>query len=167
MIIRMGPEKICRGLELALKKCEELLSDAETLISKGSGSLNNAVALIEYAIEEFGRAVCLREKLEKGSNEIEAELFKSHEYKYNKAWNVLPPELKTIYEGTFDVTHFEGTAFDVGKETISPRTRLDAIFVNYDKELEEWKVGVRADSETLKRVIEGIREKLKTFRIDV
>jgi AbiV family abortive infection protein len=161
MTIKIAVKKIREGMKLALEKCNEHLVAAETLISKES--LNDAVALIEFAIEEFGRAVALKEILKKSSNEVEEELFKNHEYKYNKAWSVLPEELKTIYEGTFDVAQFSKTDFDVGKETISPRTRLDAVFVDYDVKLEKWKTGVRADGETLKNVIEGLREGLKAF----
>jgi AbiV family abortive infection protein len=160
----MALEQMLDGIKLALEKCEEHLVDAEVLITRGS--LNNAVVLIEFAIEEFGRAVYLKKKFKEGSVDVEAKIFKDHEYKYNMAWYVLPEELKTIYEGTFDVSDFDATDFDVGRETISPKTRLDATFVNYDMISKKWRKGVRADSETLKSIIKAIREKLQSFRID-
>ena len=164
-------EKIREGIGHALRKSEEHLSNAELLISKNS--LCDAVALIEFSIEEFGRAVALREKLNAGSKDVERSLFSSHDYKYEKAWTVLPEELKTIYEGTFDTAvlgeatlgemALGETVSGVEKETISPRTRLDATFVNYDEHEKEWKVGVPAEKEKLEIIIKGIREHIRSF----
>jgi AbiV family abortive infection protein len=161
MTIKMTSDIIKEGMTLALRKSEEYLSDAELLISKGS--LNTAVVLIEFAIEEFGRAVALCEKLKTGSVEVERTLLKSHNLKYNKAWSVLPEDLKTIYEGTFDPAIFDPNIFDVGKETISPRTRLDATFVDYDESIKKWKDGIRADKYKLEAIIKGIREEIRSF----
>ena len=133
------------------------------MISKNN--LNDAVALIEFGIEEFGRAVALNEKLEAGSEDVELALFISHNYKYEKAWSVLPKGLKTIYERSYEGS-FDVTSFDVGtleKETISPRTRLDATFVNYDELNKEWKVGVQAQEEKLETVIKGIKKRIASF----
>jgi len=161
MDVRIPSKKIQEGIEYSLEKSAQHLTGAEACLSKGI--LDGAVALIEYAVEEFGRAVALREKLETGSEEVERELFSSHEYKYEKAWTVLPQELKTIYEGTFDVAVFDEAVFDVGKESISPRVRLDAIFVNYDETNDKWKIGIRADKHKLKRLIEGIKQCINDF----
>ena len=162
MSIKISLTKTREGIKLALEKCEEHLASAEILTTRDD--LSNAAALIEFAIEEFGRAVALIEKLKTGSEEIDRKLFTSHDYKYEKAWTVLSSDLKTVYEGTFDVSAFNKAYFDVGKETISPRTRLDATYVNYDEKNQEWKVGIRADKEKLRSIINGIRESIKNLR---
>jgi len=63
-------------------------------------SFEDAVILIRFAVEEFGKAVALRENLEKGNEQVEDDLFKNHPYKEAKASSVLPGDLKIIYEGT-------------------------------------------------------------------
>lgn len=47
------------------------------------------------------------------------------------------------------------------------RTGLDATFINYDVGHEKWKTGVQANSETLKRVIEGIRDGMHAFNQEI
>jgi AbiV family abortive infection protein len=156
MSFKMTRDKICEGMKLALKKCDDHLSSVEILISKGA--LDDAVVLIEFAIEEFGRAVWLSEKLKTGSTNVEKKLQFDHKFKYDKAWLVLPEGLKTIYLNSFDVTAFSGVEFDTGKETISPMTRLDATYVNYSEKTQQWKTGIRADAKKLLEIVEGIRK---------
>ena len=164
MSMRISLKKIREGVEHSLEKSTQHLEGAEACLSEDI--FDGAVALIEYSVEEFGRAVALREKLETGSEEVERKLFWSHEYKYNKAWTVLPNDLKIIYEGTFATAVLGDEAvFEVGKESISPRTRLDAIFVNYDESLDAWKTGIQANKQKLNRIIEGIRGYIVNFKI--
>lgn len=163
MSIRISLEKIREGIEHALRKSAQHLAGAQACISEDI--FDGAIALIEFAVEEFGRAVALREKLETGSEVVEKKLFESHVYKYNKAWTVLPSELKTVYEGSFDVTIFDPAIFDAGKESISPGTRLEAIFVGYNEVTGEWKTGIRANKQKLERLVEAIREHINNFKI--
>ena len=163
MTIRIKLEIIAKGISLALEKAEQHFSSAEALVSMDS--LDDAIILIEFGIEEFGRAVALREKLKQGSEEIEKDLLRSHKYKYDKAWSVLPQELKTIYQGNFDPAIFDPRIFDAGRETISPATRLDAGFVNYDPQSKEWKTGVRVETEKIQQIIEEFRKRIKKFSL--
>ena len=91
-------------------------------------------------------------------------MFTNHAYKYDKAWSVLPIEMKTIYEGSFSPLDFHPDEFDSRSETISPRTRLDATFVNYDKVTQEWNKGIQADPERLVSIIKKIREEIANFK---
>lgn len=109
MTMKIPLTKIEQGIKLALEKCDEHLASAEILASKGA--LSDAVVSLEFAIEEFGRAVALIEKHKLDSEDVEKKLFNDHDYKYNKAWTVLPASLKTIYEGTFDPTVFDPGGF--------------------------------------------------------
>lgn len=161
MTMKIPLAKIEQGIKLALAKCEEHLTSAEILASKSA--LGNAVESLEFAIEEFGRAVALIEKLKSGSEDVEKKLFNSHDYKYNKAWTVLPTRLKTIYEGSSDPAVFDPKIFDAGKETISPRTRLDATHVSYDEKAQEWTTGVRVDKDKIQQIVDQIRRSKATL----
>ena len=162
MTMRIPSEKIVEGIKVSLGKAKQHLLSAEVLVTKNF--LNNAAVLIEFAIEEFGRAVALREKLQAGSEDIERALFTNHHLKYEKAWSVLPHELKIIYEGTFSPLDFHPDDFDAGMETISPQTRLDATFVHFDEHTQEWKKGIQIDPEKLLIIIKEIRENVANFK---
>lgn len=162
MTVKIPSEKIAEGIKVSLEKTEEHLTGAEVLIE--NKNINNAVVLVEFAIEEFGRAVALREKLQERSEDVETYLFTNHAYKYDKAWSVLPIEMKTIYEGSFGPLDFHSDEPNTRRETISPRTRLDATFVNYDKVTNEWRKGIQADPERLASIITKIREEIANFK---
>jgi len=162
MTVKISSEKIAEGIKVSLDKTEEYLTGALVLIE--NKNIDNAVALVEFAIEEFGRAVALREKLQERTEDVETDLFTNHAYKYDKAWSVLPIEMKTIYEGSFSPLDFHPAESDAGREAISPRTRLDATFVNYDKVTQEWKKGIQADPEKLASIISKIREEIANFK---
>lgn len=68
MTIKIPLEKLRGGIQYSLKKSEEHLVRAGVLIERNL--LSGAVALIEFAIEEFGRAQAFREKLRKGSARV-------------------------------------------------------------------------------------------------
>ena len=167
--VKIPLEKIQEGIGISLRKCEEHLSGAEVLIEKDF--INDAVALIEFAIEEFGRAVYLRERLQMGSGTIEESLETSHQLKYDKAFSVLPKELKTIWEGFsyFPKEYWGGGYWGEGywggrKETISPRTRPNAIFTHFDETTQTWQSGIRADEEILRYIIDTLRGYIKNFK---
>jgi AbiV family abortive infection protein len=165
--MKISLSKIQEGIKLALEKCDEHLASAEILASRGA--LGSAVVSLEFAIEEFGRAIALIEKYKAGSEDVEKKLFIDHDYKYNKAWTdnkawtVLPTDLKTIYESSFDPAVFDPKIFDVSKETISPRTRLEATHVNYDEKTQKWKVGIRVDRERIQKIIAEINKSKATL----
>jgi AbiV family abortive infection protein len=137
------------------------LDDAELLISMQS--FEDAVILIQFAVEEFGKAVALRENLEKGNEQVEDDLFKNHLYKENKAWSVLPGDLKTIFEGTFSPQDFSPQDFETEKETISHKTRINATFVDWLAG--NWKTGVQAEPDKLLRLIKGLRNEIEDFHV--
>jgi len=149
------------GIILALRTSLQKLDDAELLISKES--FEDAVILIQFALEEFGKAVALREKLENGIEQVEDNLFRNHTYKENKAWSVLPSGLKTIYEGTFSPQDFSPQDFDTGKETISHQTRVNATFVDWVAG--NWTTGIQAESDKLLRLINGLKKEIDNFKM--
>ena len=59
MTVRIPSEKIAEGIRVSLEKTEEHLAGAKVLIE--NKNINNAIVLVEFAVEEFGRAVALRD----------------------------------------------------------------------------------------------------------
>ena len=62
-------EKIKEGVELSKQKCVDHLNSAELLASNKLAGV--AVINLEFAIEEFGRAVALNECLKNGSTIVD------------------------------------------------------------------------------------------------
>lgn len=162
MSIRIPLDKIKEGIEHSLNKSSQHLEGAEACIS--IGNLDAAVILLEFAIEEFGRAVVLRENYKASSGEVDSKLERDHNYKYDKAWTVLPPELKHITHGMFDPNFFDPRMFDTGRQ-ISHSARLEAAFVRYDKTFGKWRTAVQANERLVTRLIDGIRQQIKNFQI--
>ena len=136
--------------------------------------LDGAVILVGFAIEEFGRAVYLRERLQKGLETIEEAIERSHKLKYDKAFSVLPSELKTIWEktssGYWGGGYWAGSYWGGGywgestkKETISPETRLKPVYLHFDEKTQMWQRGILADKEKLQCIINEIKEYIVKF----
>lgn len=164
--------KIKEGIVISLQTAKKHLDSAELLIN--NNFLDNAVGPIEFAIEEFGRAVYLRERLQKGLETIEDVLEKSHWLKYDKAFSVLPKDLKTIWEdtifGAFPKGYWPNGYWPKGwwgegivKETISPLTRLNAIFTCFDEKTQTWQSGIKTDGKKLMAIVNEIREHIRLF----
>lgn len=160
--MRIRLEKIREGIGHALRKSAQHLVGAEACLS--IGSLDSAIGLTVFAIEEFGRAVVLRENLETGSEEVDKRINTNHDFKWNKAFTILPRKFKTIHTGGFDPKGFDPVAFDTEDESITHEIRMRAVYVDYDESNDEWITSTRVDKSFLKRAIEGIREHIKNFR---
>jgi len=162
---KISKAKIEEGIVISLHTAKKHLDAAELLIN--NNFLDNAVNSIEFAIEEFGRAVYLRERLDNGLETIEKALEKDHWLKYNKAFSVLSLELKTIWESTinlsFPTRYFPKGFLPTVKETISPYTRLNAIFTYYNEETQTWQSGVKTDGKKLMAIVNEIRDNILLF----
>jgi hypothetical protein len=174
---KIPKEKIEEGIQLSLKKSSEHLDGANALIEKNL--LDDSVAMIEFGIEEFGRAVILREMLNEGRETVKIRAWKNHDFKYKRAFLVLPLKTKTIWEqtvpymsamiagrrmGALSARNVLGYPHRKEMETISPEARINAIFIDYDEETQRWQNGVRANDDKLKLVIADIRENIATFK---
>jgi hypothetical protein len=167
--VKISQDKLRTGIALSLDNSLKHLDGVTALIEKDC--LDCAVILTWFAIEEFGRAVYLRERLQKGVNTIEETLERSHKLKYEKAFSVLPTELKTISKDIFG--GYWGKGYWGGgywgesakKETISPETRLKPIYLHFDEKTQQWERGIIADKEKLKQIVSKMKDCILKFDI--
>jgi AbiV family abortive infection protein len=181
---RIPIAKMQEGIDCSLKKSMEHLASAEVLICKKL--LNGSVALIEFAIEEFGRAVILREMLRNNTETIERRYWYNHDYKYNAAFRELPKELKTIWAkvipvGTATVGRAMMATATVGavgatigrsrysvnrrEEMISPEARCDAIFIDFNEVTQIWANGIKANGRKLESIMGKLRISIRDFKV--
>jgi len=166
--MKISRTKIEEGIKVSQEKSIRHLDAAEMLIY--NDFLDNAVASIEFAIEEFGRAVYLRERLHLGLETIEKSLETDHSLKYNKAFSILPTELKTIWQGftpfpkgTWHENYWPRGFWGGKKETISHSARLNAIFTRFDEKTQTWYSGINTDKRKLEDIVNKLKEYIRNF----
>lgn len=86
--------KMQEGISLCKANVSDFLKDARLIIAEKR--LNHAYVIVEFAIEELGKAVMLSEALKKSKSDpviVEGRVFTSHKDKDDKAWTVLDPQI--------------------------------------------------------------------------
>jgi AbiV family abortive infection protein len=151
--------KIQEGIDLCKSNVVDFLKDAKLIIAEKR--LNHAYVMVEFAIEEFGKAILLKEALEQNKSDpiiVKESVFKSHKQKDEKAWNVLDSKYKTIYdEGDFDDDGFDYKDF-VTDTKAGHETRLHCAFVDFC--YGNWYLGRNIKENLLNDLIKHIEDKL-------
>lgn len=161
--IDIPKDNIQQGIAISLDTAQRHLECSKFLVEKGFHQ--NAVEIIEHAIEEFGRAVYLRERLEKGLETISSYIQTKHDLKYNKAFTVLPPKLKIIWEFPTQLSEaYINTDLSLRyNEHITHKKREDVVFVKYNERTKQWQNGIMVDGKKLAAIIEEIRNCILEF----
>ncbi len=163
--IKISQHKLREGIAISLDNSLKHLDGVEALVEKDL--LDGAVILIGFAIEEFGRAVYLRERLQSGKETIEKSLQsgkKAHDLKYEKAFSMLPKKLETIWSRSSPLLYMMYFPFfPYQKEILSPSTRLKPIYLHFDEKTQTWQRGINADKEKLKWIVSEIKEHIVKF----
>lgn len=133
-------DRVEEGLSLCRRQISDLVDTARIILRGDTAGLylRFVYLLLQYAIEEFGKALMLKEEFLRNSSEtLRFDKWVSHEYKFNKAWDVLDKGLKVVHEGAFDTSAFDPAIFDTNVEA-SHRLRLEAGYVDYVERKGEW-----------------------------
>jgi hypothetical protein len=163
-LISIPKDKIQQGIAISLETAQRHLDCSKLLVEKGFHQ--NAVEIVEHAIEEFGRAVYLRKRLAEGLETISSDIETRHLLKYNEAFTVLPSNLKTIWEFPTQPSEAYINA-DLRfryNEQITPETRQDVVFIRYNERTNQWQNGLMVDGKKLATVIEEIRNYILEFK---
>jgi len=165
MQLQIKRKDIIEMIELCFMNVTQFLSDAE-LIHSQKPRFDHSVALIQFAIEELGKASILRKKLQETRDdviEVPDKLFGgrgSHEFKEKEAWTVLSPQLRILAEGSF------GSGFGSGFETedveLSHEERLRCLFVDFKDGV--IRLGVAVDSQKLEKIIESTKKEVERLK---
>lgn len=151
--------KMKEGIDLCKSNILDYLKDARLIMS--DGRLNHAYVSVQFAIEEFGKIVMLKDALMASTNDIvtvKGSVFTSHKGKSPNAWRILDQKFKTIFgEGDFDDEDFSHVSF-VTDTKASHDTRLDCAFVDFDEGI--WHIGRDIKQKLLEELINHIEENL-------
>ena len=190
--MKINRDKLNSGIEKCLQNVEELLG----IVQDNVGKYHNDsifLGLYSYAIEEYGKALWLKESLnqKKESYEINPKIFGgygSHEEKITRACGILARE---CYEANFGIritnsisqpTVFKdknhmisrpngstGTFEDVSSSPfkLDFEFRKDCFFIDWDRNSVDWKVRPSIVKPDINEIISKFREKIKETRMEI
>jgi AbiV family abortive infection protein len=158
---KLIPRKMMQeGIDKCKDNITNFLSDAELIMS--SGRLNHAYIMVEFAIEEFGKIMLIRDAFAKDPNDpfrIDGRVFGTHIGKSEKAWMYLNKKNKLLFD---EGVCFPNTLFERGcvieNTEANHDTRCKCAFVDFFSE--QWLLGCEIKEVYLKNLIVEIRDKL-------
>jgi len=147
-----------KGMEYCRMNSLSYLDDARMILDKGRSG--HAYLSVQLAIEELGKALILKEKMEKASKtpgmwhiEIKRMEWINHQHKTRKAWTLLNPKLKDLHKR---IPRLEGINTEA-----SHKTRLECAYVDFYEEPQLWGVGPVIDTPKLEALIANIEKILR------
>ena len=158
---RISPRAIIpEAIDLCKANITQFLKDAKLLID--NSTLSHAYISVQFAIEELGKILIIREKLAKDTSDPliikHEEAFKSHKGKTEKAIQFLGNEFSKIYDEGFWQDEFFEKGFFKQNTYANHETRCDCAFVDYYAS--RWRIGRDIKKDLLIKLIKRIEEKL-------
>ena len=182
----MSERSLKIGNKICIKTTERLLASSLTLL-ENSSNLDHALGLYTFALEEFGKAVLLKEIIDDKTNpkRVPKEIFGSgkrsaHNIKFKKAIQVLPEECVSILVGeSITIPSGKDTKQSLGKIkgtfTVTANTtgtflttvlmnfpvRMRCFYVDWDEKTEywhKWKANLQTDRDLLKNAINEFKK---------
>ena len=154
-------------IKLCFMNISQFLSDAK-LIHSQKPRFDHSIALVQFAVEELGKASILRKKLQETQDdviEVPAKLFGgrgSHQLKEKEAWIILSSELRVLAEAAFDPKFFDPRFFVTEDVELSHSERLRCLFAGFEDGTPT--LGAAVESEKLENLIEGIEKEVERLK---
>ncbi len=146
------------GIQLCKDNIADFLSDARNVLANGKPY--HAYILFEFALEEFGKIIMLKEARDDPNNKTNAaqvpeHVFTNHRGKCDKAIDVLGTDLKTLYNGIWAKGIWAPGIWGESEVEVGHNTRLKCAFVDYLNN--NWTIG---DNAITKSNLTSLIEKL-------
>jgi len=184
--ITMSETSLKIGNKICIKTTERLLASSLTLL-ENSSNLDHALGLYTFALEEFGKAVLLKEIIDDKTNpkQVPKEIFGSgkrsaHNIKFKKAIEILPKDCISIWVGeSITIPSGKDAKQSLGKIkgtfTVAANTtgtflttvlmnfavRMRCFYVDWDENSEywhKWKANLQTDRDSLKNAINEFKK---------
>jgi AbiV family abortive infection protein len=124
--------------------------------------LDQAAIVFSFAVEEFGKAVLLRDAYQTGADPVIVDGFYDHAAKLEGAGKYIPAENLLVSQSAFQQGAFQDDAYEVG-ESADLETRLSSLYVDWEN---GWRHGVHVDGELLQRNITAVRFRILDAKIE-
>jgi|SRR3990172_3830719 len=183
--------QLIEGIEYCFDKVARLLDNVETLIDnqKNFWESSHALGLYTFAIEEFGKALLLKDHYKKGDQNIHVPTWifskgrfpreiKSHDEKIKRAFNDLPEPCKKIMMGitidkpspnTTTIRLRGGGAISASGMTsglfmtdngVDFEVRMKCFYLDWNKDEEKWDYELTTAKEYLKDAVSCFKKEL-------
>jgi AbiV family abortive infection protein len=134
-----------KGIRLCKENIANFLSDARSILT--NGKTYHAYVSFEFALEEFGKIVMLKEALNDPNNltgiaQVDEIVFTSHRDKCDKAIKVLGKDFETLYDGIWVKGLWVPGIWYEAETEVGHNTRLKCAFVDYANN--DWTIGEKA-----------------------
>lgn len=151
-----------KGIDLCKANITDFLKDAQLIMAEGR--TNHAYVIVEFAIEEFGKIIMIKEAFNSDLNDpfkVNGEVFSDHKGKSEKAWEILDPKFRIIFdEGMWQEGCWQRGVWEKQENTTaSHKTRCDCAFVDFTAS--KWIVGRDIKKDLLENLITHIEENLR------
>lgn len=149
--------EVIKGIRYCQFNALSYLKDARIILQEKRPE--HAYVNVQFAIEELGKAILLKERAEawkNDTNEISikvVEEWKNHDYKTNKAFQVINPKLKILHKRT---------RLDKADTKVSNVTRLECGFAEFKEDSNIWWLGPVIDKPALEALINNVEEILNS-----
>jgi AbiV family abortive infection protein len=189
----MGRLGLLIGNYICIQKAKQLADSALKLLDSNEGNDHtNALGLYTLAIEEFGKAVILKEECfiddDAAPQKVPKSIFtgnKAHDRKFEEAMKRLPPECKNIRVGTY-LAFPSGTPTKVrlGKKgpyirvpadkrgnffatyTTNMDMRMSCFYVDWDETKQKWVFNMKVEKkEELRKALNKFKETIVDYEI--
>jgi len=159
---KLVPRKLMQqGIDVCKRNITDFLADAKLIMD--DGRINHAYVMVEFAIEELGKIIMIKEAYNSDLNDpfrVKGEVFGDHKGKSEKAWEVLDKKYRLIFdEGVFEEGVCERGIAAENTEA-SHKTRCECAFVDFAGSI--WIVGRDIKKDLLQNLIAHIEQTLKT-----
>jgi AbiV family abortive infection protein len=152
------------GARACLENADSLIDSAVALLDAGRG--RHATILFFHAIEEFGKALVLKEGIDAG-REVPTgpqDSFCNHRLKVEAAKGELPAEFMTLRRAPFDPRVFDPKVFDSTDTLAEFEEKLRALYVDWDEDRGAWHPQLNVEPEIVRRSAEGLRAVMQRKR---
>ena len=187
--------QLITGIEYCLDKVTNLLDNVESLVDNQEHfwESSNALGLYTFAVEEYGKALLLRDYYQKGMQNIQVPQWifargkdkkrrKSHDIKIQKAFDKLPNDCKNTMVGIVidkplpnatTLRFKDGGSMSIGGQTtglhmtnndIDFEVRMKCFYVDWDKLDNKWEYELTTHKDYLKTAIIEFRKHLTEIR---
>lgn len=178
------------GNHVCIVKAKQLAKSASILLAGDENDCTHALGLYTLAIEEFGKAILLKEYFKDDDESIQnipTNIFtgnKSHEIKFQKALDNLPEVCKNIFVGIWTVFPSgadrkirigrRGPHVFVPKDrtgTFSAQyapnfeVRMNCFYVDWDVIQKKWSFNLKVTKKDLETAIEKFNERILNYDI--
>jgi AbiV family abortive infection protein len=155
--IEIAVNQVPEGITLCKQNILDFLDDARNIIEKGK--LHHAYVSFEFALEEFGKIVMLKEALAVSNNgKISLDKhFRDHIGKSEKAIERLGPDFKSVYKMHWFLAQCLGVWPLFFGTATGHQTRLNCAFVNYKNN--KWTIGATIDKDKFIHLINELERR--------